>query len=312
MTDTALPAVHPPIRLAPDHLASDHLTPGHIKRGLLYGIIGVAIFGGSLPATRAAVLGLDPWFVSAARAVGAAILGGIWLILMRQALPTGRDWRRLAVVGLCVVIAFPVLTGLALQFVPASHGMLFIGLIPLATCLVGAMIGTVRPRKAFWFWAVLGAASVAGYAIYQGGGQFGGADLLMVGAVIATGIGYAEGARLSHHMPPAAVISWALVISLPVSLPAMILIWPIAPGGVPVSAWIGLGYVTLFSMFIGFLFWYRGLVLGGTARVSQIQLFQPFIGLGLAAVFLGEHVGAGLALGALLVSISVGQARRYA
>jgi drug/metabolite transporter (DMT)-like permease len=144
------------------------------------------------------------------------------------------------------------------------------------------------------------------------GGQFGAADLLMVGAVVATGVGYAEGARLSHHMPPAAVISWALVISLPLSLPAMILTWPAAPESVPASAWIGLGYVTLFSMFIGFLFWYRGLVLGGTARVSQIQLFQPFIGLGLAAAFLGEEVGWGLLLGSVMVTIAVAKARRYA
>ena len=288
------------------------LSSSRITRGLFYGFIGVAIFGGSLPATRAAVLGLDPWFVSAARAVGAAVLGGLWLVVMRPALPARRDWLRLVVVGACVVIAFPVLTSFALQFVPASHGILFVGLIPLATCLVGALIGTVRPRRAFWSWAVFGAVTVAGYAVYEGGGQFGAADLLMVCAVIATGIGYAEGARLSHHMAPAAVISWALVICLPLSLPAMLMTWPAAPDLVPESAWIGLFYVTLFSMFIGFLFWYRGLVLGGTARVSQIQLFQPFIGLGLAAVFLGEHVGIGLALGALLVSVSVGQARRYA
>jgi drug/metabolite transporter (DMT)-like permease len=236
----------------------------------------------------------------------------LWLLATRQTLPSRRDLWRLALVGLCVVIGFPVLTGLALRFVPASHGILFVGLIPLATCLVGAMIGTVRPRRLFWFWAVFGAISVAGYVVLEGGGQFGSADLLMVAAVIATGIGYAEGARLSQKMPPAAVISWALVVCLPLALPAMFLTWPAAPGLVPLSAWVGLFYVTLFSMFIGFLFWYRGLVLGGTARVSQIQLFQPFIGLGLAAVFLGEQVGWGLFLGSVMVTISVAQARRYA
>lgn len=297
MTDATIPAT--PL-----------LTPA--MKGLLYGFIGVAIFGGSLPATRAAVLALDPWFVSAARAVGAAVLGALWLLAARQALPSRGDLLRLALVGCCVVIAFPVLTGLAMRFVPASHGILFVGLMPLATCLVGAVIGTVRPRRPFWFWAVVGAASVGAYVIYEGGGQFGPADLLMVGSVIATGIGYAVGARLSQKMPPAAVISWALVITLPVALPTMLLTWPVSPGTVPAAAWIGLAYVTLFSMFIGFLFWYRGLVLGGTARVSQIQLFQPFIGLGLAAVFLGEEVGWGLLLGSVMVTISVAKARRYA
>jgi drug/metabolite transporter (DMT)-like permease len=281
-------------------------------RGLIYGLIGVIIFGGSLPATRAAVLALDPWFVSSARAVGAACLGILWLSAARQPLPSRRDFFGLAVVGLCVVIGFPVLTGLAMQWVSASHGILFVGLIPLSTCLVGALLGTVRPKRPFWFWAAMGSVSVGAYAVYQGGGDFGMADLLMVGAIAATGIGYAEGARLSHHMKPAAVISWALVVSLPLTLPALILTWPEATRSVPVSAWVGLGYVTLFSMFIGFLFWYRGLVLGGTARVSQIQLFQPFIGLGLAAVFLGEQVGWGLLAGSVMVTISVAKARRYA
>ncbi len=281
-------------------------------RGLIYGLIGVIIFGGSLPATRAAVLALDPWFVSAARAVGAACLGILWLSAARQPLPGRRDFLGLAVVGLCVVIGFPVLTGLAMQWVSASHGILFVGLIPLATCLVGALLGTVRPKRPFWLWAAMGSISVGTYAIYQGGGDFGMADFLMVGAIVATGIGYAEGARLSHHMKPAAVISWALVVSLPLTLPALILTWPESTRSVPVSAWLGLGYVTLFSMFIGFLFWYRGLVLGGTARVSQIQLFQPFIGLGLAAVFLGEQVGWGLLAGSVMVTISVAKARRYA
>lgn len=296
MTDTALqssPAIRPAVR------------------GLLYGFIGVAIFGGSLPATRAAVLALDPWFVSAARAAGATALGMLWLLATHRALPGRRDLLSLLVVGLCVVIAFPVLTGLALRYVPATHGILFVGLIPLATCLVGMIIGTVRPRKPFWLWAVLGAASVACYLIYAGGARFGPADLLMVGAVVATGIGYAEGARLSQSMPPAAVISWALIVTLPLTLPAVLMTWPTTVAAVPVSAWLGLAYVTLFSMFIGFLFWYRGLVLGGTALVSQVQLFQPFIGLGLAAVFLGEGLGWGLLAGSVMVTICVARARRH-
>jgi drug/metabolite transporter (DMT)-like permease len=296
--------------MSSEALATPGLSP--VTRGLVLGLIGVIIFGGSLPATRVAVLALDPWFVSAARAVGAAMLGGAWLLLNGERLPDSRKLLRLAIVGACVVIAFPVLTGLALQWVSASHGILFVGLIPLATCLVGALIGTVRPKRPFWFWAALGAVSVASYAVYQGGGDFGPADLLMVGAVAATGIGYAEGARLSHDMKPAAVISWALVVSLPLTLPALMFTWPESTRNVPVSAWMGLAYVTLFSMFIGFLFWYRGLVLGGTARVSQMQLFQPFIGLGLAAIFLGEHVGWGLLAGSVMVTISVARARAYA
>ncbi len=288
------------------------LSISPVTRGLILGAIGVLIFGGSLPATRAAVLALDPWFVSAARAVGAAALGGMWLLANRERLPSAHDLARLFIVGLCAAVAFPVFTGLALRHVPASHGLLFAGLFPLATCCVGAFLGTVRPQTPFWFWAALGSVSVAAYAIYKGGSDFSLPDLFMVGSVVATGIGYAEGARLSHHMKPAAVISWALIVSLPLTLPALLLTWPDFEVPVPFSAWIGLAYVTFFSMFIGFLFWYRGLVLGGTARVSQIQLFQPFIGLGLAALFLGEHVGWEILAGSAMVTISVARARRYA
>ncbi len=286
------------------------LTPN--TRGLIYGLVGVVIFAGSLPATRAAVMALDPWFVGAARAVGAAILGAIWLSFNAALLPDARTFGRLAIVGACVVIGFPLFTSLALRHVPASHGILFVGSIPLATCLAGAALRTVRPRWPFWCWAIAGAASVSCYVIGQGGGHFAPADLLMVGAVISTGIGYAEGARLAMSMAPAAVISWALIICLPLTLPAMLISWPGDLTAIPSTAWIGLCYVTFFSMFIGFLFWYRGLVLGGTARVSQIQLFQPFIGLGLAAVLLSETVDWWLLLGSVMVTISVAFARRYA
>lgn len=257
-------------------------------------------------------MALDPWFVGASRAVGAAILGAIWLRFNAALLPDAQTLGRLAIVGSCVVIGFPLFTSLALQHVPASHGILFIGSIPLATCLAGAALGTVRPRWPFWCWATAGAASVAGYVIAQSGGHFAPADLLMVGAVISTGIGYAEGARLAMSMAPAAVISWALIVCLPLTLPAMLVSWPVDPTAIPGSAWIGLCYVTFFSMFIGFLFWYRGLVLGGTARVSQIQLFQPFIGLGLAALLLNETVDWWLLLGSVMVTICVIFARRYA
>lgn len=288
------------------------VRPESPARGLLYGLIGVVIFAGSLPATRAAVLALDPWFVSSARAVGAACLGICWLVVQRAGWPSRDKWRDLLIVAFSVVIGFPVLTGLAMTWVPASHGILFVGLIPLATCLVGAVIGTVRPRSAFWLWAVFGAASVAGYAVLAGGGGFGPADLLMIAAILVCGAGYAVGARLSQAMAPAAVISWALVASLPLALPAMLWTLPNAPMAVPAGSWIGLGYVTVFSMFVGFLFWYRGMVLGGTARVSQVQLFQPFIGLLLAALLLGEALGAGVVLGSVMVTISVAQARRFA
>jgi drug/metabolite transporter (DMT)-like permease len=105
-------------------------------------------------------------------------------------------------------------------------------------------------------------------------------------------MGYAEGGRLSQTMGGQQVISWALVLSMPVLLP--ITIWLGWSYGVTASAkaWIGFGYVSLFSMFVGFFFWYKGLALGGIARVGQVQLLQPFLTLVGAALILGETLDA--------------------
>lgn len=256
-----------------------------------HGAAGMLIFSASLPATRAAVAALDPWFVTAGRAALAGLLAMGLLMLMRAAWPNRRDWAPLAIVAFGVVLGFPLFSALALRFVPSSHAMPFIGLLPLSTAGFAVLIGQDRPRPLFWIFAVLGSALVGGHAWIAGGLEFEAADLLMLAAIVTCGLGYAVGGKLTARLGSLAVISWALVLSLPISLLASFALWPANLGAAPASAWVGFGYVSLFSMFVGFLFWYRGLALGGAARVGQLQLLQTFFGLGLSALLLGEVVG---------------------
>ncbi len=259
--------------------------------GMLLGLAGVAIFSLTLPFTRMAVAELPPAFVALGRALVAAALAGGWLLARRVPLPPRQALPQLALVAGGCVIGFPWLTSIALQSLPASHGAVLIGILPLATALASALRGHDRPSAGFWLMAVLGSAIVVGFALRQGGGSFHLADLLMFGAVVLAAIGYAEGGRLSKTMGGQQVICWALVLSAPLLAPLVLwLSWPqlgaIAAAGT--RAWAGFAYVSVFSMFIGFFFWYGGMARGGVARVGQVQLVQPFLSLFGAALLLGE------------------------
>ena len=281
-------------------------------QGWLSGFIGVVIFAGSLPATRLAVMGFDPLFLTAARATIAAILGGAVLLLSRQPIPTKADLPALAIITFGVVICFPLLSALALQYVTSAHAIVFLGILPLFTAIFAVLRGDERPPVLFWVFALLGSSFVAGYAALSSGHTSLLGGLLMLGAVIACGLGYAEGARLSRALGGWQVISWALVLSLPIMLPMIWLIWPKALTSVNISAWLGLIYVSVFSMFIGFIFWYRGLALGGIAAVGQLQLLQPFMGLTLAALLLNETVSIGMLVSTLGAVVCVVGAKKYA
>jgi drug/metabolite transporter (DMT)-like permease len=262
--------------------------------GMLLGLAGVAIFSLTLPFTRLAVASLDPTFVALGRALVAALLAATWLSLKRSPLPPRSSLPGLAAVAAGCVIGFPWLTSFALQTLPASHGAVLAGIMPLATAALSAVRGNERPSPGFWMVALLGSALVAGFALYQSGGSLHAADLLMFMALLLGALGYAEGGRLAQTMGGEAVICWALVLAMPLVAP--LLLWnsrALLPqlAAAPIQAWIGFAYVSTCSMFIGFFFWYRGMALGGVARVGQVQLLQPFMTLVGAALLLGEQLG---------------------
>ncbi|GGY03539.1 DMT family transporter [Paludibacterium paludis] len=282
------------------------------RRGWINGFIGVAIFAGSLPATRIAVADFSPTFLTGARASIAATLGLALLHLLRQPRPTLADVPSLAITAAGVVVGFPLLTALALQHVTSAHSIVFLGLLPLSTALFAVLRAGERPRPAFWLFSGLGSAFVAGYAAQGGIEASLRGDALMLAAILACGLGYAEGARLSRTLGGWQVISWALTLSLPVMLSLALLTMPASFDHVRGPAWLGLAYVSLFSMLIGFMFWYRGLAQGGIAAVGQLQLLQPFMGLGLAALLLHENVSWAMLMVTFGAVICVAGAKKYA
>ncbi|MFT0545322.1 DMT family transporter [Allopusillimonas ginsengisoli] len=277
----------------------------------LNGMLGVIIFSGSLPATRVAVAGFDPYFLTSARAGIAGLLGLALLVFMRARRPHLTDLKALVFIAIGVVLGFPLFTAMALQYITAARSLVFLGLLPLATAIFGVVRGGERPRLAFWVFAVLGALCVASFALLQGGGASLKGDSLMLLAIVLCGYGYAEGGRLSRQLGGWQVISWALVLSLPISMPMFLILMPGDWQNIGLPAWLGLGYVTLFSMLLGFFFWYRGLALGGIAAVGQLQLLQPFLGLMLAAALLNETISWPMLVATSAVIACVAGARRF-
>jgi len=276
------------------------------------GLMGVILFSGSLPATRVAVADFSPMFLTSARAVIAALLGAVFLFALRQARPERRDILSLTWVAIGCVAGFPLLTALALQHITTAHSIVFVGLLPLATALFGVLRGGERPRRAFWLFSIAGAAAVAGFAFYGSRAGTLTGDLLMIAAILVCGLGYAEGAALSRRLGGWQVISWALLLSLPLMAAIGLFTLPNAWNTIGVPAWIGLLYVSLFSMMVGFIFWYRGLALGGIAGVGQLQLLQPFFGFVLAAILLGEPIAWTMIASTVIVVLCVAGAKRFA
>jgi len=262
--------------------------------GWINGFIGVVLFSGGLPATKLAVMEMSPIFVTIVRAAVAGILALMVLWIGKEKRPVKKDLIPLLLVSLGCVVGFPLLSALALQYLTSAHSIVFLGMLPLATAVFGVMRGGERPHPIFWFFSIVGSLLVIGYAVSQGISASPIGDILMLLAVILCGMGYAEGAKLSKTLGGWQVISWALVLALPVMIPLFFIYFPADIENVSFQGWFGMAYISIFSMFIGFIFWYKGLAQGGIATVGQLQLLQPFFGLALAAWLLHEQVSIGM------------------
>jgi drug/metabolite transporter (DMT)-like permease len=266
------------------------MTTSREKIGLALGVAGVLLFGGTLPATRLAVAALDPLFLSAARAVIAGCAGVLLLIVLRRPMPPRALWHEFMLAGLCTIVGFPVFMGLAMAHVPAAHGGVVLGIIPLATAAAAALVAHERPSLGFWLASMAGAAIVLVFMVRQSGAntiQLG--DLYLLGTVISGAFGYALSGRLSMQRPGWEVISWQVTLFLPLSLVAAFMLWPADLTDVPAPAWAGLAYVSLISQFFAFFVFNAAMAMGGVARVSQLMLLQPFVIVALSVPVNGER-----------------------
>ena len=289
---------------------SNSNSKADVSRGLWLGLLGIVIFSVTLPMTRLAVGTPDApqmsgLFIAMGRAVVAAGLSALFLLATRASLPERKDWLPLMITAGGIVFGFPLFTSIAMRHVEAMHASVIVGVLPLATAAVGAVLHRQRPSNGFWLCAALGSALVVVFAVLRSGnlGTSGlgisYADTLLLAAMLCAAVGYCYGGRLAGHMRAEHVICWALIISLPVTLPLSVYSWPVQT--ISSSAWWAFAYVAVFSMWLGFFAWYRGLALGGTVRVSQVQLVQPFLSMLFAIPLLGEKldavtVGFGLAV----------------
>ncbi|MBE9097849.1 DMT family transporter [Tychonema sp. LEGE 07203] len=277
--------------------------------GLIYGFLGVVGFSLTLPATRAAVQGLDPLFVGLGRGLVAAILAAVTLQITRQPVPSKQQLWSLSMVGLGVVLGFPLLSAWAMQQVPAAHGAVVLGLLPLATAVGGVLRSGDRPSFSFWLASIAGSLTVVGFGIITGAGQLQPADLALFASVIAAAFGYAEGGQLAKTLGGWQVICWALIIIAPFEiLPTILVVSKHGLIAAP-TAWLGFAYVAIISQFVAFFAWYEGMAVGGVARVGQMQLLQPFLTILGSAILLGETVEP-IALGSaclVVICVAVGK-----
>ncbi len=264
------------------------VTPPKRTAGFLLGLLGIVAFSFSFPSAKLALEGFDPWLVAFGRAALAGALALAYVKAVRAPRPSAGQWRRLGIVAAGVIVGFPLFTSLALVTSDAAHGAVVIAVLPAATALAAVVRAGERPGPAFWLAALAGLAIVLAFVLHQAHGALTAADGFLLAGTALCALGYAEGGALSRELGGARTISWALVLSLPLTIPVTVAVALLAPPAPDAIAWLGFAYQGAISMFLGFFAWYAGLARGGVARVGQVQLAQPLLTLLLAALVLGE------------------------
>ena len=289
------------------------MTSSHKKLGLLLGFIGMCLFAGTLPATRLAISGFDPWFLTVARAALAGSAGLVVLLVLQRRVPPRSLWPEMFVAAVCTVVGFPLFAALAMMTVPAAHGGVVLGILPLATAAAAAVFAHERPSRGFWLASAIGAIIVLTFMLRRNGGEtFSAGDLFLLGTVASGALGYTFSGRLAARMPGWEVISWQVVIFLPLAALATFALWPADIARVPVSSWAGLGYVGFVSQYTAFFVFNAALAIGGIARVGQVMLLQPFVIVALSLPVNGEPINVETILfsSAVVTTVLIGQRMR--
>jgi len=261
----------------------------NVRGGVLLGMIGIVAFSGTFPATKLALTGFDPFVVTAGRIIVAGTLGAVLLVVSRVSIPPWRDLVVLAVTGAGLAIGYPLFVALGLATASSVHGAVVAGFSPSATAALAVLRNHERPPAVFWVGCIGALIAVTAYVFASGSG-FGIADLFFVAAVVSTSIAYVEGSRLSHRLGADKTLSWALLLMVPVvAIPLAVDLMKSPPHDVSLAAWGGFAWVSL-SMFLGAMAWYRGMQLGGTARISQLLVLQPLVTIGISRLIVREAV----------------------
>ena len=265
--------------------------PDRLGLAYLLGFAGVVIFGATLPVTRLALVDFTPWFVTFVRAGLAAAMALVALMVFKRPLRHSNEIE-IFIAGVLLIFAFPGMMALAMQTVPASHGGVILGFLPLATAVIANLIAGEKPSPKFWLLSILGAMIVFAYTMIssdiEGAAGFTIGDIWLVLAGLSAAFGYVLFGRLSRHTPGWEISSRALILNTPI---IVIGIWWFYDASVLIaspSSIAAMIYLGAFSMYLGFCVWNAALAIGGIARIGQIQLLQTFITLLISALLLGE------------------------
>jgi drug/metabolite transporter (DMT)-like permease len=287
------------------------MTLSRESLGFLLGLAGMALFAGTLPATRLAVVGFDPWFLTAARATLAGCAGLAVLLFARRRLPRAL-WLEMVAAGSCTIVGFPLFAALAMMTVPAAHGGVVLGILPLATAAAAAILAHERPSRGFWIVSAIGGVIVAAFVLRDGSHAPVAGDIFLLGTVITGAVGYTLSGRLAARMPGWEVISWQVTLFLPAAVLVALWLWPGDIAQVAARSWAGLVYVGLVSQYAAFFVFNAALAIGGIARVGQVMLLQPFMIVALAWPVNGEPIRIDTVLfaAAVVATVVIGQRMR--
>ncbi len=284
------------------------------RTGLAWALLGVLLFSFSLPLTKVAVGGFDPYFTAMGRAVIAGALAVTLLGIARVPWPAREHLKPLLFTMLGAVFGWPILLALALERTTSAHAAVIAAFMPLTTALFAVLRTHERVPRQFWLAAGGGTIALVVFALAQGGAQGGDAvaDLLIVGAVLSSSWCYVEGAAITKVMPGWQVISWVVVLALPVTVPLSLVLWwsTSAEYDTTSGEWAALILLGVSSMYLGFFAWYRGLSLAGAAYGGQVQQLQALLTLLWSALLLGEQVTPLTVATAVVVVVCVGWAQR--
>jgi len=282
------------------------IRPWYRDQTLWIGGAGVLSFSFTFPAIHEAQPVFGSIIVGAGRILIAAILAGVVLIVRREVFPPRQTWGCLCLVAFGAIIGFPLFSTFALEKTSVAHGAILTGMLPAATASYAMLRTRARPSWLFRLSCIAGMLTALSFAFIQGAGHLQVEDGWMLLAVVTGAVGYAEGGYLTRELGAWRVICWALVIAAPFLVPSVA--WSLARQrfqGNELQAWLGLLYISLVSLFGGLIAWYHALARGGVARISQLQLLQPLLIVGWAALFLGERLTLLTGLAAVLVVLCV-------
>ena len=290
-----------------------HVT-ARIREGLLWALLGVVLFSFSVPLTKVAVGGFDPVVTATGRAVIASVIAVLFLAIRRVPSPPRHLWKPILITMLGAVFGWPILLAIALQSTTSAHTAVIAAFMPMTTAIFAVVFSHEKVTNSFWLAVAVGTTALVVFSLSRGGLEGGSlyADLLIVGAVISSSLCYVQGAAVTREMPGWQVISWVVVFSLPVTVPATLILWWRTRDSYDTTTteWASLILLGVSSMYLGFFAWYRGLAMAGVAYGGQVQQLQALLTLLWSALLLGEVVGWGTIAAAVVVVVAVAWAQR--